>query len=195
MFPENRAAPSESAPSSRGASRARSASSFRKRFAKSWREKSSDRSACQRPAKSAGIVELIDSEFESTPGLNLIQFSVQLTSVESVEYQAFYPTLKYFSIPRTVPRERCGIERGKPICTLVPVEDCRNEVQPAAEQECREVPREVCQDVVREECDDNIAVAASGLDSVINAGIEGNEIDSEIVGQALQLVKVRSIIT
>ena len=94
-------------------------------------------------------------------------------------------------ITRTVPKERCGVERGKPICSLVAVEDCANEVQPAAQQECREIPREVCQDVVREECDDDVTAAASGLDSVINAGIEGNEIDSEIVGQALQLVRVR----
>ena len=94
-------------------------------------------------------------------------------------------------ITRTVPKERCGVERGKPICSLVAVIDCANEVQPAAQQECREIPREVCQDVVREECDDDVTAAASGLDSVINAGIEGNEIDSEIVGQALQLVRVR----
>ena len=91
-----------------------------------------------------------------------------------------------------MPRERCGVERGKPICILVPVEDCENEVQPAIQQECREIPREVCQDVVREECNESITAAASGFNSVINAGIEGNEIDSEIVGQALQLVKVQS---
>ena len=73
---------------------------------------------------------------------------------------------------------------------MVTVEDCG---QPAVQQqqECREIPREVCQDVVREECGENITGAASGFDYVINAGIEGNEIDSEIVGQALQLVKVR----
>ena len=90
-----------------------------------------------------------------------------------------------------MPRERCGVERGVPICTLVAVEDCGQPAVQQQQQECREIPREVCQDVVVEECGENITGAASGLDSVINAGIEGNEIDSEIVGQALQLVKVR----
>ena len=86
--------------------------------------------------------------------------------------------------PSTVPREQCNIERGKPICILVPVEDCSDGVALAVE-ECREVPHEVCQDVLTEVCDENVATGSAP------AGGTGNEIDSEIVGQALDLVKVR----
>ena len=86
--------------------------------------------------------------------------------------------------PSTVPREQCNTERGKPICALVPIEDCSDGVALAVE-ECREVPRQFCQDVVTEVCDENVATGSAPT------GGTGNEIDPEIVGQALDLVKVR----